>query len=355
MAKLLKSTHDARKVVTIRDIAKKTGISVATVGRAIGGYGRISEATRQMVFAAVRELDYRPNMFAQSLKGKSTKTIGLMIANVINPFFSMVVRAVEDTAIGNGFNVIVCNIDEDHEKECSYLELLRSKRVDGLLVCSSFSDIKEMRRKTIRIYEQDIPTVFIDRQIQNIACPCVQTDSFGGSVLAINHLIGLGHKRIGLLCHTPNVDTIRNRTQGYIKAHADAGLKCDPSLMISRNDSRSADGLDMAMSLLKRKDRPTALLTTNCLVAFGALTAIKKLGMRIPEDVAFITWDDFDLAEAMTPAVTVVTQPTYSLGNIGASKLFDMIKGRSNRESIVLSPQLVVRESCGVKLGKREF
>lgn len=180
--------------VTIKDLAKKTGVSQATVGRVLGGYGRTSAKTRELVLAAAREFDYRPNTLAQGLKGKSTQTIGLMIANVCNPFFSIIVRAVEDVCINNGYSLIVCNIDEDKEKERRYLGLLRSKRVDGLLTCSSFSQKKEMKREVVRLYEEEIPTVFVDRRVDGLSCPSIQTDSRYGSILAVNHLVKLGHR-----------------------------------------------------------------------------------------------------------------------------------------------------------------
>lgn len=332
--------------VTIKDIAQKTGLSIATVGRAMGEYGRVSEATRQKVLAAARELNFSPNASAQSLKGGRTNTIGLMIANVANPFFSLIVRAVEDTSQANNYSVIVCNIDEDHKKESSYLSLLRSKRVDGLLVCSSFSTKREMNREIVETYESEIPTVFVDRHVEGLSRPYVQTDSFHGSIMAVNYLAGLGHARIGLLSHAPSVDTLQKRVLGYKKGLADNGIKYDPKLIGANDANSTADGFKTARRLLEGRNRPTALLATNYLITIGAILAVKELGLRIPQDVSLIGWDDFELAPAMSPPITVVTQPTYSIGSLAASTLFNMLNGTGTTESVTLLCELIIRESC---------
>ncbi|MCD8141011.1 MAG: LacI family transcriptional regulator [Planctomycetaceae bacterium] len=347
MAKKRNTPNKTGNTITIKDLARETGVSQATVGRVLGGYGRTSASTKELVMAAAREMNYQPNSFAQGLKGKSTRTLGLMIANVVNPFFSIIVRAVEDACINNDYSLMVCNIDEDQEKERRYLRLLRSKRVDGLLTCSAYSDKKQMKKEVARLYEEEIPTVFVDRRVEGLSCPSIQTDSYTGSMMAVNHLIKLGHKRIGVVSHAPNVDTIQKRILGYKQALVDNGIKFDPELIVSNNAKSASDGFESTITLLHMRNRPTAILTTNSLVTYGALQAIKRNGARIPDDIAFIGWDDFELATAMTPEITVVTQPIYSLGNMAANKLFDMLKGGSNRKSVILSPQLLVRESCG--------
>lgn len=347
------SHSQSPKAVTIKEVARETGLSVVTVARALGGYGRISDKTRERICAVAKDLGYRPNMFAKGLKGKTTQTIGLMIANVCNPFFSIIVRAVEDVCSSAGYSVIVCNIDEEREKERKYLELLRDKRIDGLLVCSSFTSRKEMGRDVARLYEKEIPTVFVDRRVDGLTCPAVQTDSFAGSTLAVNHLVKLGHRRIGLLSHAANVDTIQNRTAGFVQALKDNGIEPTPDYIAAHNTKTTADGYETAKRVLALRKRPTAILTTNSLLTFGALTAIREAGLRIPEDIAFVGWDEFDLAAAM--AVTVVTQPVYTIGSIAVTKLLDILKGSGSRESVLLSPELLVRASCGAELGRRRF
>lgn len=337
---------NSKQNVTIKDIARKAGTSVATAGRALGGYGKVSQKTRDKVLAAAREHNFQPNMFARSLKGKATNTIGLMIANVRVPFFSLLVRAVEDAAIEKGFSVFVCNIDDDREKECNYLSLLRSKRVDGIIVCSAFTSRDEMRGKVAHLYEQEVPTVFLDRRVEGVKRPAVQIDNLNGSVMAVEHLLSLGHERIGLATHEPTIDTIAKRIQGYKQALSNRGIAVDPSLIAVRGLHSLQDGFDTTRALMGRKNRPTALLTINALMTFGALAAIKELGLRIPEDVSLIGWDDFELASVMTPAISVLSQPTYSLGSIATNMLFDMINNRGEPESIVLTPQLVSRDSC---------
>lgn len=332
--------------VTIKDIAQKVGISIATVGRALGGYGRVSAATREKVLSAAKELEFQPNVFARSLKGKATNTIGLLIANIRVPFFSLLARAVEDSAIEKGFSVFVCNIDEDQEKERAYLSLLRSKRVDGLIVCSAFANKKEMRGGIGNIYEHEIPTVFLDRHVDGMDRPSVQIDNLGGTLAAVDYLISLGHKRIGVCSHDPGTDTLKNRILGYRQALENRGIPFDPSLVATKASHTSQDGYDTAKALLSRKDRPTALLTTNALITYGALPAIKDLRLSIPGDLSLLAWDDFELSTVLTPAITVITQPTYSLGSIATGILFDMINKKGPQESVVLSPRLVIRESC---------
>lgn len=334
-----------KRNVTIKDIAARAGTSVATAGRALGGYGNVFHETRERVMAAARALDFQPNMSARSLKGKSTQTIGLMIANVRVPFFSMLVRAVEDSAMEKGFSVIVCNIDDNREKECEYLSLLRSKRVDGLIVCSAYTARSEMQARIARLYERDIPTVFLDRKVDGLERPSVQIDNVTGTTMAVNHLVNLGHTRIGLASHLPNIDTIQNRVLGYKQALRNHVLKRDPALIAMRGTHALQDGLEAGKALLQLKDPPTAIVTINALITFGVLAAIKELGLRIPDDVSLVGWDDFELAAVMTPSISVVAQPTYSLGSIATNMLFDMLNSRGTQESILLSPQLIARES----------
>ncbi|MCC8164703.1 MAG: LacI family transcriptional regulator [Planctomycetes bacterium] len=336
----------AKRTITIKDIAVRAGTSVATAGRALGGYGHVSAATRAKVVAAAKALDFQPNPSARSLKGKSTNTIGLMIANVRVPFFSMLVRAVEDAAIEKGFSVIVCNIDDDRDKEQEYLTLLRNKRVDGLIVCSAFTSRAEMPSKVAAIYECEIPTVFLDRKVEGLARPAVQTDNTTGTALAVNHLVNLGHTRIALATHLPNIDSIRNRIHGFKQALKTHGLKVEPSLIAMRGTHALQNGIDAGKALLQRRNPPTAIITINALITFGVLAAIKELGLAIPGDVALVGWDDFELADIMTPTISVIAQPTYSLGSIATTTRFGMIYLKGAGESVLLSPQLIGRVSA---------
>lgn len=346
------ANESPRHPITIRDVGKQAGVSPATVGRVVGGYGNVSRETRKRVLEAIEKLDYHPNSIAQSMKGKQQRTIGMIVSDICNPFFGTIARAVEDTLIKHGYNLIICNTDDDLQKESSYLRTLAEKRVDGVLACTA-CEVGQQVKRHIRKFYLDTPTVFIDRQADEIDVPVVQGDNAGGAYEASMHLIQMGHQRIAVIAGGSMVSSIQQRVQGYMKALKDSGIAADDELVKMGNLLGVDGGVNAMRELLALppRKRPTAVIGLNNLMTTGALLAIREAGLGIPEDISVIGWDDFDLAQVLIPPLTVVTQPTYSIGTIAAERIIARLEGevnqrQANDRKIILKTELVERQSC---------
>lgn len=347
-----------KKEYTIKDVANLAGVSTATAGRVLGRYGNVSHKTAKAVLEAAQKLNYTPNAIAQSMKKKNTKTIGLIIANICNPYFSSIAKATEEYMSKHGYNVIICNTDEDLDREITYIKTLYEKRVDGLMIASALKGNEKTAAELERIYNGSIPTLIIDREISGLSLPTVTSDNFGGAYDATSHLIRLGHKRIGVIGTT--ISTLYQRVEGYKKALEDNGIPYREYLIANKGVPHIQagdvkEGKDVALQMLTAPDkRPTAILALNNLLTFGALQAIHELGLKIPDDIAFIGWDDFELATVMNPPVTVVKQLNDNLATIASNWLLQMIHepetpAQTDNRKIVLATQLIVRGSCGAR------
>jgi LacI family transcriptional regulator len=329
---------------TIGDVAREAGVSITTVSHTLNGTRFVAEPTRLRVLAAVERLSYEVNSVAQSLKRNRSHAIGLVITDISNPFFTSLVRGIEDVANQAGYSVILCNTDEDPAKELTYLRMLSRKRVDGIVVAptgtpSAFID---------GLIESGFPLVCIDRASPGAPCDIVLVDNVGGARSATEHLIGLGHRRIGIISGLAPVGTSSERLAGYRAALAGAGIAEQPALVRAGN-SRMDGGYRRMLELLDLPARPSALFVTNNLMTLGALGALQARGVRVPEDVALIGFDDFEWAVVLRPRLTAVAQPTYEIGETAARMLLDRVEGDPPPEPrrVVLPTRLIVRESCG--------
>jgi len=337
-------------MVTLKDVARQAGVSVATASRALGGYGYVSPETRSKVLRAARLLDYHPNALARSMVKKRTHTLGVVVSDNANPFFAAVVRGIEDVVHRHGYAVILCNADEDPEKEEMYLRILREKRVDGLLLAPSGEAGRFLRAWA----REGLPLVLIDRKIEGIAADAVIVDNRSGAKEAVAHLIGLGHRRIGTICGPQQVYTGFERLQGYLEALREARIPVEKDL-IREGNFKQDSGYRLAREFLEMDDPPTALFVANNLMTIGALLALREAGVRIPQDMAVVGFDDMEWASILTPPLTAVAQPAYALGANAAQLLIQrLLRGPSPQpQEIVLKTRLVVRESCGASLHLR--
>lgn len=325
-------------------------LSVATVGRALGGYGRVSPKTKALISKAAIELNYHPNAVARGMKEQRTKTIGLIVGNIMNPFFSTIVRAVEDTVSRHGFNLIVCNTDEDPKKELAQARVLFERRVDGLIVSPTVFDDRKALATVKQYYGKQIRTVFVDRFIKDISVPSVFSDNIRGSYEAVKHLIELGHARIGVIVGKQSLTTMEGRIEGYKHALREAELPVDEQLIVdaaSLVDVGVEGGYAATLALLSQGGDLSGLLVCNNLLAIGALRALKDAGVSIPQDLSLICWDDFELAEYLTPPLTVVNQAAYAMGSLAAERLVNGLSSDLDLDAleVMLKPQLIVRES----------
>jgi DNA-binding LacI/PurR family transcriptional regulator len=332
---------------TLEDVAQRAGTSVATAGRALGGYGKVAPATRDRILEAARELNYYANALARSMKQGSGLTIGLIVGNICNSFFSTVVRAIESTVIRHGYKVIVCNTDESIEMELIHARELMEHRVDGIIVSPTANEKGEVSRATKEIYGKQVRTVIFDRAVKGVKLPTVVSDNVTAANEATTHLINQGHRRIGVIVGRRTLDSMTGRVEGYRGALLEHRIKFDETLVVDGIDVGVEAGYSAAKTLLDRNARPTAMIVLNNLLVLGALTAIKEKGLMIPQDIALIGWDDFDAAPHLQTPLTVVDQPAYSMGSIAAEQLMKM---RSNEPTdaslhVVLKSKLVVRKS----------
>ena len=329
-------------MATIKEVARRAGVSVGTVSNVLSGAIPVSERLKKRVVDVIRELDYHPNDVARSLKLRRTKMLGMVVTDITNPFFPQMVRGAEDAAWKHNYILITFNTDEQLERERQVLSALRTRRVDGVLLvaASTDGDLSHIEG-TI---ESGIPVVAVDRAMTRIPLDCLSVDSVTGAQECVKHLIDGGRRRIGILTGPLNLKVARDRLEGYKQALAAAGLPYDESLV--RNGGFRLDkGYQVSLEMLKEA-RPTAVFTSNAVMALGLLRALNELRIDCPREVAVATFDDPPFADALRPGLTSVAHPSYDLGYKGVELLIRRIQEPSRRRTNQLLPtQLIIRES----------
>jgi len=329
------------KPITIQDVARAAGTSASTVSRVLTGSAPVSPQKRAAVEEAIQRMGFRPSHVARSLRTRTTHSIGLLINDVTNPFYSAVAKGVEDEARRHGYSLILCNTSEDPERELEYLHILLDKQVDGII----FGPIGE-NVEFIRALAHRIPLVQVDRRLEGVEIETVMADNEGGACRATRLLLERGHHRIGVMTWSAQIMVLSQRVAGYQRALAEANQPLDPALIaeVPRFNPRLI--VEAAAHLLMTQ-RPTALFALNNQLGLGALRAIRDLGLRIPDDVALIVFDDLEVFDLMTPRITAVEQPAMTMGQRAVQLLVGRIEGQAERppQVAILPTQLVLRES----------
>ena len=336
--------------VTIRDVARRAGVSVATVSRVVNRSAhRVTPATERRVRSAVRALGYRANIIAQGLKKRSSRTVALIVPDISNPFFPAIARGIEDTARAHGYAVLLCNTYEDLARENAYLGLLRNRWVDGVIFATVGSNTRHLRA----LRRARLPVVLVARDVEGLAIDTVRVDNFRGEYEATQHLLRLGHRRIAHIAGPPTLHVAAERRRGYLDALRTAGLEGEAVIV---EGDFTADGGRRAMAAALRARPPiTAVAAANDLMAIGAMETLRLLAARVPQDVAVVGFDDITFASLVSPALTTVAQPKYRMGQMAMERLLQLLHGGDVRSrQTVLVPELVVRESCGARAGVRE-
>lgn len=329
--------------ITIKDVATRAGVSSATVSRVLTGKPHVREAVRQRVLAAVHELGYKPSRVARSLRVRRSQIIGLIISDIQNPFFTALVRAVEDIAQQDGYAVILCNADEDIAKEALYIDLMLEEQVSGVLITPT----REYDNPSRRLIDAGIPVVAVDRYMLDIDVDTVVVDNVGSAFNLVNHLITAGHRRIGAICAELSSTTGRERLVGYRNALNTHQLPIDPAL-IQTSVPRRELGYYSAQQLLNLDDPPTALFCGNNLLTVGAFEAIHERHLKIPDDIAIAGFDGLICSPISEPALTIIEQPVYELGKVAAELLMQRIQGSTRpHQKIELKTKLHIRSSSG--------
>ncbi len=330
---------------TIYDVAKKAGVSIATVSRVLNKKDNVSEETKQRVMDAIEELNYVPNMIASALMTKKMSTLSLLIPDVINPFFSEIARGVEDAANNYNYNVIVCNTDYDLKKEAVYLNLLKQKSVDGFIVASAIYNDKNV----YDLIKQDYPLVLLGREIdgieKNTRTDVIVSNDICGGYQATKHLIELGHRKIDLILGPKEIKVNRDREKGYRKALRDHGIAVDKN-RIHNGRFKIEFGCSKALEILRKKEQPTAIFAGNDIIAIGVLRAAKSLGYDVPGDLSVVGYDNTILAEIADPPLTTINQQMYKMGYMAAEMLIKRLKGdKKPAQRVIFETKLVVRKS----------
>lgn len=331
-------------MATIRDVAKKAGVSVSTVSHVVNETRFVSEETSARVLAAMEELNYQPNRLARSLrrKDKRTHTIGLLIPDSTNPFFAEVLRGVEDASFDAGYNVILCNSDDNPDKELNYIDVLLSKQVDGIVLVSAGA-----HEETLELLSRRKGTaVIVDREFDGADLDSVVVDNERGGYDATRYLIDLGHRRIGCIAGPSLLTPSAGRIRGYRRALAEAQIPLDETLIVP-GDFRPQSGYASAKKLLKLIPPPTAIFACNDMMAIGALGAINQDGLKVPADLSLIGFDDITLASYSIPPLTTIAQPSHKMGLLATELLLQrLLDPSAPPRRALLYPSIVVRESC---------
>jgi|LDZU01.1.fsa_nt_gi LacI family transcriptional regulator len=338
-------------MATINDVAEKAGVSITTVSHVINETRYVSDELTERVYEAMRELNYRPNTLARSLRSGRTKTIGLVIPDISNLFFAEISRKIEDKGFDYEYSVILCNTDDNSKKEESYINVLLEKQVDGIIFISAGEAESNLKKPK----DFGIPTVIADRDIHDAKSDVVLVDNLKGGYDATKYLISHNHKRIGCISGPSPVTPSAQRLEGYKMALIEAGYQIDESLILT-GDFRYEGG-EMAMrKFLDLPSPPTAVFACNDMMALGAIRAVKDRGLMIPEDISLIGFDNIPISKSVYPALTTFAQPIKEMADLIVDLLVTRIaQKKKNRGSdneideykkIVLEAKLIERGTC---------
>ncbi len=324
---------------TIKDVARLAGVSVGTVSNVLNRPRRVSPQTRAKVEWAIAQLGFRPNKVARALISQRTNTVGMIVPDAANPFFAELLRGVEDVLGERDYAVIFGNSDNSASKERRYITALRERRVDGMIaVTATDADAEE-----IRALGEEIPMVIVDRQISGWEGDCVLSDNRLGMTLAVDHLVSLGHRRIALIDGDLRLFTARERYAGFLDGLARHGL--EPAV-VSFGSFTFDSGYSQMAALLRGDPLPTAVCAANDLLALGAIAAILDAGLRVPQQISIVGYDDIIFARVSSPGLTTVRQNARAMGAEAARLMLERLEGRrSGPKRVILEPELVVRQS----------
>lgn len=336
----------------MNDVAAHAGVSNATVSRVLSNKPHVSEAVRARVYQAVEALGYQPDTTARRLRSQLTsQIIGLVVSDIQNPHFGALVRGVEDVAFEYRMNVILCNTDEQGAREAFYIRLMQSERAAGLLINPISEDAPELLSK---VHAQGTALVFLDNSVDELNYDSIGVDDRGDAAAAVQHLIDLGYGRIGIIGGRMSQSTGRRRFEGYCDALLGNGTEIEPELIVE-TDFSEVGGYNATCRLLRLGEPPDALFCANNYATLGAFRAARELGVRIPHDLALVSFDDLPCGAFLDPPLTAVAQPSYEIGVQAARLLKERLENKTlPPRNLELPTQLVVRMSCGSGLHNRQ-
>jgi LacI family repressor for deo operon, udp, cdd, tsx, nupC, and nupG len=326
----------------MKDVARLANVSTATVSRVLAGEERVTERTKEKVLQAIEQLHYKPNRLASNLRTLKSKTIVVVVRDISNSFFSDIIRGVEDVAYKHNYKVLLGDTRNDPKKESDYIGLYNERLVDGVILIATRN-----RKDTLNELTRGIPVVLTSEFLERADMPIVSIDNIGMAKLATEHLISLGHNRIGFISGPRDIAISKDRLMGYHQALLEHELPLHPDL-IQEGDWSIESGHSIASRLLKLDSRPTAILASNDEMAIGVIKCVKKAGLRVPQDVAVVGFDNINMASLLEPTLTTISQPRYDIGVKVMEILLKLMNGEAVKEKqYILPSKLIIRESCG--------
>jgi LacI family transcriptional regulator/LacI family repressor for deo operon, udp, cdd, tsx, nupC, and nupG len=325
------------------EVAKRAGVSIATVSRVLNNSDKVNEATRIKILKAIKDLKYQPSRVAKRLRSKSvsSKLLGVLIPDIKNPFYVDVLRGIEDIAYKNDYAIIMCNYGQDQKKEIMYLNILKSEAIDGLIA----APVNENDQQLKGIIKNGLPVVCVDRGLAGIDVDIVWVNNEEGAFVAVNHLINSGYKRIAYISGLPSIPSSRMREKGYRRALETNHLLIQE--LVKYGDSSYESGVSLCAELLDMSHGPDAIFTGNNLITLGALETIHKLKKKIPKDIAIVGFDDMFWSSSLNPPLTAVRQPAYEIGKRAGELLIQRINDPQRPcIQMTLNVELMIRSSC---------
>lgn len=337
------------KSISIKDVARESNVSTATVSRVINNKGYVNSETKEIVLNVIKKLNYQPNELARNLSLNKTKLIGLILPDITNYFFSMIARGVEDQAHFSNYQVMLCNTDANMLTEFNYLQTLIRNKVSGIVIAGSVRGKQDNEQFKNLLASNKIPILMIDRKVNDDSIDTVKVDNFQGAKMVTKHLLGLGHRTIALLNGPNYLDVSIDRELGYRCALKEADINVsEENILIGEFTYES--GKKMASRLFENQNKPSAIFAANDLMAIGVINHLAEVGLKVPEDVAVVGFDDIWLSSIIDPPLTTVVQPAFNMGMYGAKQLINRIENPfiGNIEK-VFELSLEIRKSCGAK------
>lgn len=326
-------------MVTIQEVAEAAKVSVATVSRYLNNPDIVAKETKLRVEAAIRELNYEPSILGRNLRKSESKLLIVLIPGISNTFYTEIINGIENTAIGKGYNILLCQTDSNPQREAIYFNLIKNQLADGIITMDPAVD-----RKNLTEIAKKYPLVQCSEYDENGVISYVTINNELAAYHAVKHLIKIGHKKIAIINSNEKFLYARERKQGYERALSESGISVHTDWMYTTENLEFESGRQAMKNLLNQKARPTAVFAVSDILAIGAIKEINASGLNVPEDIAVIGFDNISFSNMTNPRLTTIAQPMYQMGSLSAQMLINKISGKKT-ESIILDHELVIRES----------
>lgn len=328
-------------MIKMEEVAKLAEVSTATVSRVLSKPDKVTEKTRKKVLEAIKQLNYQPNGLARSFRTRETKTILVIVPDIANIFFSKVLRGIEVVAREQQYQVILGNTDNIVERELEYFDILRQRKADGVILLTA-----RTHRQYIEQISLDFPLVLACEYLEGSDIPTVSIDNISSARKATEYLIQLGHRRIGYISGPMSVILNRDRLKGYTQALSTHGMETE-SMLIQEGDYSFESGYSLAMKFLAMENPPSAIFSANDDMAIGCVKAAQASGLRVPEDLSVVGFDNIITSQIVSPPLTTIAQPMYEIGERAMRLMLDLIKQEPlKRRQFVMEDQMIIRSSC---------